>query len=56
MTAVKKSYTVRGTHILNSINVNGEKINQVSDSKYLGIIIDVKFSWKKHIEELNEKL
>ena len=41
---------------LNCINVNGAKIDRVSDSKYLGMILDDQISWKKHIEELNEKL
>ena len=42
--------------LLNSITVNGTKISRVSDSKYLGLVLDDKLSWSKHIDELNEKL
>ena len=43
-------------NILNSVTVNGTKISRVSDSKYLGLILDDKLNWSKHIDELNEKL
>ena len=43
-------------NILNSIVVNGTKISRVPDSKYLGLVLDDKLSWTKHIDELNEKL
>ena len=43
-------------NILNSITVNGTKISRVTDSKYLGLTLDDKLNWCKHIDELNEKL
>ena len=36
--------------------INGEKIKQVEEAKFLGVIIDDKLSWKPHIAHLENKL
>ena len=32
-----------------NIYFNGQKINEVSDTKFLGVIIDKKLSWSQHV-------
>ena len=60
MSKTKYSIFVKQNHeipnLLNSVIVNGTKISRVSDSKYLGLVLDDKLNWSKHIDELNEKL
>ena len=51
---VKQNHEI--PNLLNSVIVNGTKISRVSDSKYLGLVLDDKLNWSKHIDELNEKL
>ncbi len=38
------------------IFINGQKINKVSNTKFLGVILDDKLNWKAHIEYLTKKL
>ena len=39
-----------------NIAINSSVINRVKTTKFLGVIIDDKLSWKPHIEALNKKL
>ena len=36
--------------------INGKIVKQVNETKFLGVIIDDKLSWKPHIAKLNKKL
>ena len=36
-----------------SINVRGHTINEITETSYLGIIIDNKLSWKAHINYIS---
>lgn len=38
------------------IVLNGQKINRVTNSKFLGVIIDEHLSWDKHIEQIGSKI
>lgn len=38
------------------VRINGNSINRLTCTKYLGVIIDEKMSWSHHIDELNKKL
>ena len=38
------------------ININGVEIERVYENKFLGIIIDERFSWKSHITHVQSKL
>ena len=38
------------------ISINGKPIKQVSETKFLGIIVDDKLSWDPHIKNLRRKL
>ena len=38
------------------ININGVEIERVYENKFLGIIIDDRFSWKSHITHVQSKL
>jgi hypothetical protein len=39
-----------------TLMLNGTKINQVTEAKFLGVTIDDKLSWAPHIKNLNTKL
>ena len=39
-----------------SINVRGHTINEITETSYLGIIIDNKLSWKAHINYISHKI
>ena len=39
-----------------NIFINNEKINQVHFTKFLGVIIDDKLTWQKHITSLASKI
>ena len=39
-----------------NITLNGKKLEQTNNTKYLGIIIDDKLNWKSHIQKLKSKL
>ena len=38
------------------INVNGNQITEVSESKFLGVIVDNKLSWQSHIKYISGKV
>ena len=38
------------------LSISGKIVKRVSQTKFLGVIIDDKLSWKPHIESLNKKL
>ena len=68
LTANKLSLNVKKTNLIvfknkkaplnNEINIqiNGQKIEQVTSAKYLGIIIDHKLSFKHHIDHIAQKI
>lgn len=39
-----------------AININGVEIDNVSENKFLGIIIDDKLNWKQHIRHIKTKI
>lgn len=39
-----------------TININGEQINKIDNIKYLGLVIDDKLNWQKHIDHLISKI
>lgn len=39
-----------------TIKIHDEKINEVATTKFLGVIIDKKISWKEHVTRLRNKL
>ena len=39
-----------------TINLNGKKIKKVDSTRFLGVIIDDKLTWEKHIDYLESKL
>ena len=39
-----------------SITVNGHTINEITETSYLGVIIDNKLSWKAHINHISNKI
>jgi hypothetical protein len=39
-----------------NILINGEKINIVSETKFLGVTLDSKLSWKSHIQLITKKV
>ena len=39
-----------------AVRINGELIRRVYKSKYLGLIVDDKLSWKDHIDLISSKL
>ena len=57
----KRNKNEENTHNLNehnslNLSINSKIINQVSHTKFLGVIIDDQLSWKPHIAALNKKL
>ena len=38
------------------VNINKQNIEKVQEFKYLGVIIDNKLTWSKHIEYLRTKI
>ena len=38
------------------IEIDGEKIKRVDHTKSLGLVIDDRFSWSKHVEEISRKV
>ena len=39
-----------------ALSINGNEIDEVNETKFLGIIIDNTLSWIPHIRALNKKL
>ena len=39
-----------------AVRVNGQLIGRVYKSKYLGLIVDDKLSWKDHIDLISSKI
>ena len=54
----KRSVCIRteGMHNYFKLYINGNKINQVSSTKFLGVTIDENLTWLPHIENLKKKL
>ena len=40
----------------NTLCILGEKIDQVQETKFLGVILDSKLSWQPHIEYISKKI
>ena len=38
-----------------NITINNERINRVTEAKYLGVLFDTNMKWDKHIEYLIKK-
>ena len=55
MIVTNKAYTVRYKSKFR-LNINKNNIRQIDEFKYLGVIMDNKLTWKKHIEYLQTKL
>ena len=55
MIVTNKTYTVRYKSKFR-LNINKNNIRQIDEFKYLGVIMDNKLTWKKHIEYLQTKL
>ena len=47
---------VSNSHKTKSIYINGKPLKEVSEIKFLGVVINNKLSWSPHIEYLTEKL
>ena len=47
---------VSNNHVSQAIYVNGQKLKEVSNTKFLGVVLDNKLDWAQHIHELNKKL
>jgi len=41
---------------LNSLNINGITVKRCDSVKYLGVLIDDKLNWKKHIDYIYSQL
>ena len=55
MIFTKKHYTERYRSKF-KVNINKQNIQQVEEFKYLGVIIDHKLTWSKHVEHLRTKI
>ena len=55
MIFTKKHYSERYRSKF-KVNINKQNIQQVEEFKYLGVIIDHKLTWSKHIEYLRTKI
>ena len=40
----------------NSLSIQGEMINQVKETKFLGVMVDNKLSWASHINYISKKI
>ena len=47
---------VSNSHISKALYINGTPIEEVSEIKFLGVLIDNKLNWSAHIEYLVKKL
>ena len=47
---------VSNSDISKAIYINGQKLDEVSETKFLGVIIDNKLEWSAHIHYLKKKL
>ena len=47
---------VGNRHISKAIYINGQQLKEVSETKFLGVILDNKLDWNSHIHHLNKKL
>ena len=39
-----------------SINANGQTIKEITEIKFLGVMLDNKLSWKAHINYISSKI
>ena len=47
---------VGNNHVSKAIYINGQKLKEVRNTKFLGVILDNELDWSCHIHELNKKL
>ena len=47
---------VGNNHVIKAIYINGQKLKEERDTKFLGVILDNELDWSCHIHELNKKL
>ena len=47
--------TVGNNHVSKAIYINGQKLKEISGTKFLGVILHNKLDWSSHIHELNFK-
>ena len=47
---------VGNKHMTRAIYINGQQLKEVSETKFLGVILDNKLDWTSHIHHLNKKL
>ena len=47
---------VGNNHVSKAIYINGQKLKEVCETKFLGVTLDNKLEWSSHIYELNKKL
>ena len=47
---------VSNRHVCKAIYINGQKLKEMSNTKFLAVILDSKLDWSPYIHELNKKL
>ena len=54
----KSNYIIFGEQIKTDfhISISGQALDQVNETKYLGVIIDHKLSWKEHLKRLHTRI
>ena len=52
----QKELTVNEKQVLCKINIGNRSLKEVEDIKFLGVIIDHKMSWDKHIRIITNKV
>ena len=49
-------FTQRNISQCNDVFINGQKLERVFSTKFLGVVIDHKLTWKKHIQFVKSKI